>query len=474
MKCWITVCLLLAGVSSLFGQSPSYQRFFTDAAMRVDYFHTGNGREEIFSVDAIYEERTWAGPRRNLIDTLNLGQYLLKVYDLSSGKLLYSCGFSSIFGEWKTTAEARRGIYRTFHESLRFPFPKRPVRVVVAGRDSLLRFTDRFSLAIDPASAAVNRELLSGKDLVREIQVTGPDSARVDLLFLGDGYTRAQAEEFFRDVQAFVDLLFKTPPYAELRTLFNVRALFVPSEDAGIDEPARGKWRRTALGFSFNTFGIARYALSLDNRGLRNVTARVPYDVLCVLLNTDRYGGGGIFGLYSATFTGKRNGNPSRRAGYVFLHELAHHFAGLGDEYYHSTVAYEEFYPKGVEPWEPNITALLDPAALKWRDLVAPDTPVPTPWKKAEYDSLGEIIARLSREDRTRYREKIAELRNRRDEMLREEPFWGKVGAFEGAGYQSRGLFRPFLSCIMFSIETEFFCPVCKKAIEERILFLTK
>ena len=94
----------------------------------------------------------------------------------------------------------------------------------------------------------------------------------------------------------------------------------------------------------------------------------------------DRYGGGGIYNLF-CTFTAH-----SDWADYLLLHEFGHSFAGLADEYYSSSVAYNDFYPRGREPEEANITALLDPENLKWRDLVAPDTELPTPWEKEAYD----------------------------------------------------------------------------------------
>ena len=96
-------------------------------------------------------------------------------------------------------------------------------------------------------------------------------------------------------------------------------------------------------------------------------------------MNSATYGGGGIYGLYSTVAA------DSVWAPYVFVHEFGHHIAGLADEYYTSDVAYLPAADR-VEPWEPNVTALLDPAALKWKDLVTPGTPLPTPWPKDEFE----------------------------------------------------------------------------------------
>jgi hypothetical protein len=171
----------------------------------------------------------------------------------------------------------------------------------------------------------------------------------------------------------------------------------------------------------FNVFGLERYALTYDNRLLRNAAAAAPYDIVQVLMNETKYGGGGIFNQLSTAAAGNES------AEYVFIHELAHNLAGLGDEYV-GTVTYETGAPQKVEPWEPNITALHDPSALKWRDLIEPGTPVPTPMAHA-----------------------------------------GKVGAFEGAGYEARGLYRPEASCIMGSRKVTDFCRVCQRAIDRII-----
>src|SRR5881296_577791 len=103
--------------------------------MRVDYYHTGNAREEHYSLDrVVLEPLPWAGNPAKPIDSTNRGKYLFEVLDAATGRVLYSRGFSSIYGEWETTGEAETN-NRTFSESLRFPAPEKPVRVVVKKRD---------------------------------------------------------------------------------------------------------------------------------------------------------------------------------------------------------------------------------------------------------------------------------------------------------------------------------------------------
>jgi hypothetical protein len=123
--------------------------------MRVDYYHTGNAKEERFSLDrVVLEPLPWPGNPAKPIDDTNRGKYLFEVTDAASGRVLYSRGFSSIYGEWETTGEAEK-IDRTFSESLRFPAPGAPVRIVVKKRDSRNVFRDAWTVSVDPADKFV-------------------------------------------------------------------------------------------------------------------------------------------------------------------------------------------------------------------------------------------------------------------------------------------------------------------------------
>ena len=110
--------------------------------MRVDYYHTGNAKEERFSLDrVVLEPLPWPGNPARPIDDTNRGKYFFEVVDAATGTVLYSRGFSSIYGEWETTGEAKDAD-RTFSESLRFPAPDKPVRIVVKKRDARNVFRD--------------------------------------------------------------------------------------------------------------------------------------------------------------------------------------------------------------------------------------------------------------------------------------------------------------------------------------------
>lgn len=391
-----------------YGQSgPVAPALDFDRTLRVDYLHGGGPAGEKLKLDAVIAEGPWAGSQTQLIDTTDLGKYLFEVIDRSSDRVMYSRGFATLYGEWETTPEVRRA-NRTFHESVRFPWPAAPVRLVIKKRDRQNRFESLWETEVDPRRAA---GVTRAAGTLSAVVANGPVNRKVDLLLVSDGYSAAQASRFRAHASRLVSALFELEPFKSRRDAFNVRTLHVPGR---------------ALSVEFNIFGLERYALTTDNRTLRDIAAAAPYDIVEILLNDSTYGGGGIFNQQSTVAASNESSE------YVFIHELAHNLAGLGDEYV-GTVTYETGSPVKVEPWEPNVTALHDPAALKWRDLVEPGTPVPTPMSYA-----------------------------------------GKVGAFEGAGYEARGLYRPEAACIMGSRKVINFCRVCQRAISRVIDLHTK
>jgi len=300
-----------------------------------------------------------------------------------------------------------------------------------------------------------------------ELQKMGDPANKVDLLVLGDGYTAAERGKFEKDAHRFMDALFSTSPFREHQRDFNVWGLCPPAEESGVSRPSSGMYRRSPLGASYDTFGTERYVLTTENRTLRDVASFAPYEFIEILVNGETYGGGGIFNQYAVAAI------DNLWAGYVGVHEFGHHFAGLADEYYTSDVAYLPPANK-TEPWEPNVTALLDPANLKWKDLVAPGTPVPTPWGQEEFDRFERDIQKQRKELRAagkpeaEMEELFRKEREKEDAMLRSEKYAEKVGAFEGANYEAKGYYRPEVDCIMFT-RHKTFCAVCRRAIERVI-----
>jgi hypothetical protein len=455
----ITISLvILAVLDAVAGAPPT---------MRLDYFHTGNSTQELFSVDrVVIEPLPWPGNPAKPIDTTNRGTYYFEVRDLRSQRVLYSRGFSSIYGEWVTTEEAKKA-NRTFHESLRFPAPEGPVQLVVKKRDAQNAFREVWSTDIDPHDKRIDTSKPPSPGLVLALEQNGDPAEKVDLLFLGDGYTAAELDKCEKDVRRLAEGVFTYSPFKDRRKDFNLWAICSPSPDSGVSHPSRGVYRHTLFDSQFDVFGTERYALAFDNRAIRRVASFAPYDVMAIVMNSKEYGNGGIFGLYAAVSI------DYPFAIRVFVHEFGHHFADLGDEYYfNANVAYAPATAR-VEPWEPNITALLDPKNLKWRDLVLPDTPIPTPWPKDCYEnSLRETpihMQQMRAEGRTysEIEEYRRQARETAEHCLSEGPYANKVGAFEGAMYETKGYYRPQQRCIMLSGET--YCAVCQHAIEEII-----
>lgn len=465
-KAVLTASILLSTAASALGNE--FSQWFAGSTMRLDYFHTGTSSFEHFSVDRVGVEGPWPGSRTQLLDRSNLGKYFFEVVDLATNQVIYSRGFASIFGEWETTGEAGDGVLRTIPEAVRFPEPLQPAQVRFYKRSADQEFEGIWTISIDPASRFVHRAS-TAEYPVNAIIENGSPSQKVDLVILGDGYTPEEMEKYHVAARRAAEDLFAHEPFAGRRADFNVFTVDSPAAESGISRPRSGLFRDSPLGTSYNSFDSERYILTMADRAWRNVAAAAPYDFVLILVNSEKYGGGGIHGLYStaAADSGFRR--------YLVVHEFGHHFAGLGDEYYTSPVAYVDSHQRQVEPWEPNITALLNPESLKWLDLVEAGIPLPTPWNKGEFEEYSREYQgrRQDLRDQGAPEERMEalfrEARARHTQMLGSETYSRQVGAFEGASYQPLGLYRPSADCIMFTRDEVGFCPVCRQAIERVI-----
>src|SRR5215471_1487265 len=439
--------------------------------MRVDYYHTGTAAEERFSLDrVVVEPLEWPGNPASAVDDTNLGKYLFEISDAATGKVLFSRGFASIFGEWETTDEAKKRA-RTFHESLRFPRPDGKFRVALKKRDAKNAWKDVWTESLDPKDMFVDDSRPESPGPLLTIEKHGEPADKVDFLVIGDGYTAAERGKFEKDARRLAEILFSVSPFKERRGDFNVWGLCPASEESGISRPSTGIHRRTRIGSTYDTFGSERYVLTFENRALREVASFAPYEFIEILTNTRTYGGGGIFNLYSTVAA------DSLWSPYVFVHEFGHHFAGLADEYYTSDVAYGPAGPERVEPWEPNVTALHDPNNFKWKGLLTPGTPLPTPWNKEAFEARSREYQGKRRKIRAENRPEeemdalFTEQKKLETKLFAGEKYAGKVGAFEGAMYEAKGYYRPQVDCIMFSRDDIPFCAVCQRAISRVIDF---
>jgi hypothetical protein len=441
--------------------------------MRLDYYHTGNAEQEFFSIDRIVQEALpWAGNPDHPIDDTNLGKYMFEMIDRSNNRVIYSRGFASIFGEWETTSEARQ-MHRTFHESLRFPAPTSKVQVVLKKRDRQNAFREIWSTIIDPSDIFIDRSKLSAPAPLLELEKNGEPAKKVDFLILGDGYTDAEKVKFEKDARKLIEILFNVSPFKERRKDFNVWGLCPASVESGISRPSTGTYRRTPVGSTYDSFGSERYVLTFENRDFRDIASHAPYEFVEILVNNKTYGGGGIFGQYATVAA------DSLWAPYIFVHEFGHHFAALADEYYTSDVAYEPSTDR-VEPWETNVTALLDPKNLKWDDLVTPGTPIPTPWNKQQFEDYSREIQKQRRQIRAENRPEsemdtlFQSEKEHETAELSKDKYAKNIGAFEGAMYEARGYFRPQIDCIMFTRNDVPFCKVCERTISQIIDLYSK
>ena len=417
--------LLMVLTLAVSGQVP-FDKYFTGRVLRFDFMLSGNSQKTLVYPVAMKEEPFYAGSKVNLTDTFNYGNFRYEVFSSSDNTLIYSKGFCTLFQEWQTTAEAK-AMERSFYEVATMPYPKDKVRFVLSIRQRDGSFAKLYETEIDPKNYFIRKEE-PVKAAVTEIYKGGDPSTSLDFAFLAEGYTAEEMPKFRSDVKKMADILFAEPPYNEYRNKINIWAVESVSQQSGTDIPGQNIYVNTALNFSFYTFDIDRYLTSQDIKSINDYAANAPHDNIIVLINSSKYGGGGVYNYYTGTTVDNQN-SPK-----VFIHELGHGFAGLADEYYSSEVAYEDFYPLNVEPWEPNITTQVNFNA-KWKKMIAKDTPLPTP---------------------------------------AEEKYSNVTGLFEGGGYSARGIFRPEMDCRMKSNGPKGYCSVCREAVKKMIEFYLK
>ena len=417
--------LLLALLPSMaFAQ---FDEWFGETSLRVDYTLTGNSNTTVYGLKELICEPYWSGSKVNLIDRLDYGNFIVKVFEPGTDHLLFSKGYQNLYGEWQTTDEAKTTV-KTFEESVIVPFPKRPVEVVLYYKNWEGQLLEGMRLPVSPDDYFIR----SANCLhlpVYNAWIGNEDINRaVDIVLLPEGYTQEEMGKFVKDCDFFVQSLFAYAPYDRYRNSFNVRGVMAPSQQSGCTEPGAHVYRNTAMRFSYWTFDSERYCMSTDNRDIRDLAGQVPYDQIYVLVNSEKYGGGGIYNFYCSSAVGNSYSSD------IFIHEFGHGFAGLADEYYMDETGYGDFYNNDIEPWEPNLTTLVD-FDSKWRDMMDESTPIPTP-RIREYEHT--------------------------------------IGVFEGGGYESEGIYSPHMDCLMKTFRGHVFCPVCQRAIERMILYYSE
>ena len=436
----IAMCATLAGVAQV-----NFDDYFLHKTMRLDYYHAGSATTEHYFVDEVIEEPHWAGNENYLVETRNMGNHFFKVIDKATGKVIYSRGFSSLFNEWQTTPEAKV-TSKAMPEGIVFPFPKNDVVVEIYTRENRtgelhLKFTHEID--VDSYFIRQFKPTLSTID----IHCKGDAAKSVDIVLLPDGYTEAEKAKFEKDCQFFAESILSYDPYSQHNDKFNIRAVWAPSEESGTSIPGNREWKNTALNTHYYTFNSERYQMTEDFQTLLDVAAHVPYDIIYILTNSSKYGGGGIYNFYGIS-AADIPGASTRK---TYSHELGHLFVGLADEYV-GGVEMSDLYFTDVEPWEPNITTLTNLESKSWKHLLG-DAPVPTPVKESPWE------LNPQNPDAPDFNPK--------------KPW--SIGVYEGGGYLQKGVYRPWPNCMMNWFHTiDLYCPVCTQAIEETIELYTK
>ncbi|MGH4031766.1 M64 family metallopeptidase [Actinomycetota bacterium Odt1-20B] len=268
-----------------------------------------------------------------------------------------------------------------------------------------------------PASAplsAKEKTTIKGDGDVVPIVQKGPVDAKLDVVFVGDGYTASQQEDFHADVRAKWAKIAAVEPYASYKDLFNVWAVDAVSQDTGVSgDPTADVRRNTALGSYFFCDNTERLLCVDTNKVEAYASKAADPDLVIVLANSTKYGGAGYNDITSPSgYDGIATASSDHaQSDQVAIHETGHSLGKLADEYWYDDSSYT-----GPEPGDSNIST------LSAADMSAQ--------QKKWYRWIGQT-----------------------------SPDGGAVGAYEGGGYHAHGLNRPTENSIMRTLGREFNLP---------------
>lgn len=423
MRKFIVLVVALVATSMAFAQD--FDAKFEDATLRLDYTFMGNATEQHIAIAELSSSPNWYGRRINLDNVPLMGNGDLTLYDSATNEVIYKTSFSSLFQEWITTPEALT-VTKSFEFTLLVPMPKAAATAQLVLRDNTGKESSH-TFSINPGDVLI-RDNSKIEPLPYKYVHKGGDSKEcIDVVILAEGYTSKEMKLFMKDAEITAKEILSYEPFKSHSDKFNFIAVMSPSADSNVSVPQEGAWRTTAVGSNFMTFYMARYLTSNKVYAMYDLATNIPCEHFVILANTDTYGGGGIYNSYTLTTAHHKDFRP------VVVHEFGHSFAGLGDEYFYDNADdNDNMHSLKHEPWEPNITTMVD-FDSKWADMIEEGIEIPTavtPERTANY----------------------------------------VVGAYEGGGYLSKGIFRPTDVCRMRNNTAERFCPVCERAIERVIL----
>ena len=422
----IIVFILLFLQSCVYVNAQDFDAWFLDKTLRLDYTFSGDNRNQFIFLDEMSWSDSWFGRRVNLDSLLLLGNGQLCMKDSKSGRVLYRYSFSTLFQEWQTTEEASK-VQKSFENVFLVPFPKNPVDITITLTDTHNEIKGRITHHVEPNDILIRPICADSNIKWKYLEQSGDSKDKIDVAFVAEGYLIDEMGVFLQDCKASIDALKAHEPFKSMSDRFNFIAVMTPSLQQGVSIPHDNMWKKTALCSNFDTFYSNRYLTTLHLKKLHDALSGLPYEQIIILANTDNYGGGGIYNSYLMSAAHNEKNLP------VVVHEFGHSFAGLADEYFYDD-SYDIMYPSDTEPWEPNITTLVD-FKSKWADMLGNKVKIPT-------EPTGKDV-------------------------------YTQVGVYEGAGYQSKGVYRPVQECRMKINEAPVFCPVCERAIRRMIDYLT-
>ena len=381
-KCLIIIGLTLS--TTLSANAQKFEDYFEDRTLRLDYTFAGDDILQQIYVDELVSLPHWYG-RRERLEELPLR------------------------GNGQITMRSKA----SFENVFLVPYPKAPVEIKVELFDYHNEVINSLTHTVDPKDILIRK---AGERNITPFEVLhqARDTSRcIHIAFVAEGYTNDEMDHYRADCKAAIGSLFRHEPYKSMQDRFNIIAVKPTSEESGTSEPSKGIWKHTALGSHFDTFYSDRYLTTLHLKRLHDVLAGTPYEHIIILVNTEHYGGGGIYNSYNLSYTGGKYFLP------VVVHEFGHSFGGLGDEYTYGND--DPMYFPDTEPWEPNLTTKAT-AFIKWENLIKE----------------------------------------------------GKAGRYEGGGYLEKGVWRGCENCRMRTNEEPEFCPVCQQALVQLIKFYTE
>ena len=417
------------------GTNPSYSR-----TLRVNYTFSGNSKETYIFLDDLNFFDGWAGRNVNMNRLCLEGNGQITMRDEATGDTLYRTSFSTLFQEWQNTEEATK-VSRSFENVFLLPMPQEKAEVEVKLVNNYNKVVATLRHTVDPEDILIRRTGTNPPEW-KYLHNGGSPEECIDVIIVPEGYAASSMDLFYEDAGKAVSSLLSHEPFKAMQSRFNFLAVELASEDDIVSSPKNGVWTETALSSHFSTFYSDRYLTTSRLRQLHDHLAGIPYEHIIILANTDIYGGGGIFNSYTITTAHHAQFAP------VVVHEFGHSFGGLADEYYYDD-QFEQYYNSETEPWEPNLTTLVD-FDSKWKDMIPADVKQPTPVP------VGTPRDRMDE--------------NQRLEVAKLPP----IGLYEGGGYLSKGVWRASFDCRMHTNLYPEFCPVCRRSLERMIRFHTE